>query len=48
LDLERQNSDSEELVGLKEILRKYIPDFNQKLEVELTSQMIEMIDKKFT
>jgi hypothetical protein len=26
---------------------KYIPDLNQKLEVELTSQMIEIINVKF-
>ena len=40
-------SESQEIIGLKDVLRKYIPDFIQKLEVELTSQMIEKINERF-
>ena len=37
----------QQLAGLKDILKKYIPGFDQKLETELTRQMIEKIDEKF-
>ena len=47
LVLERENSECQKLVSLKDDLRKCIPDFNQKLEDELTKQMIEIIDEKF-
>jgi hypothetical protein len=47
LDLEREDSKCQLLEGLKLELTKHIPNFNQKLEDELTKQTIEMIDKKF-
>jgi hypothetical protein len=47
MDLERENYEMQYLVGLKDILRKYIPNFDKKLEVELTRQMIEKIEEKF-
>jgi hypothetical protein len=47
LVLERENPECQKLVDLKDDLRKCIPDFNQKLEDELTKQMIEIIDEKF-
>jgi hypothetical protein len=47
LVLERENPDCQKLVELKDDLRKCIPDFNQKLEEELTRQMIKIIDENF-
>ena len=37
----------QDLAALKEVLRKYILDFDRKREDELTRQMIELINEKF-
>jgi len=47
LDLERQISESQRIVGLKDLLRKFIPDLDLKLEDELTREMLDKIDEKF-
>jgi len=47
MELERENSGIQLLVGLKNVLKKYIADFDQKVEAELTRQMIEKIDERF-
>ena len=48
MDLEREQPDQQYLDAFKEVLRKYILDFDKKLEDELTRQMIELINEKFT
>jgi enoyl-[acyl-carrier-protein] reductase (NADH) len=47
LDLEREQPEKQYLDALKEVLRKYILDFDKKREDELTRQMIEHIKKKY-
>jgi non-homologous end joining protein Ku len=48
LDLEREQPDKQYLDALKGVLRKYIADFDKKREDELTRQMIQLIEKKFS
>jgi hypothetical protein len=47
LDLEREQPEKQYLDALKEVLRKYILNFDKKREDELTRQMTELIKEKF-
>jgi hypothetical protein len=48
LDLEREKPEKHYLDAFQEVLRKYILDFDKKREDELTRQMIELINEKFS
>ena len=47
MDLEREQPEKQYLDALKEVLRKYILNFDKKREDELTRQMTELIKEKF-
>lgn len=47
MELEREQPEMQYQVALKEVLRKYIVDFDKKRENELTRQMIVLINEKF-